>query len=111
MLIPTDASVYAETQQEWKELMLFLRDHDCRLGDCRGDPLVATFSETINAIRIHGDRFWRGSAKHYLGCNPSTYHADPQWWVISAHEFIERHQEFVNTEDESIDLTAVWEVL
>lgn len=110
MLIPHAAAVYVNNEVEWKVLMAFLKEQDCRVGDMRTDPEKLMYSRINNAIRICGDRFWRAPHHSYLEANPAAYAADPEWWCLSGHKFIARHQGVDGSED-SIDYSILDEIL
>lgn len=110
MLIPHAAAVYVNDEVEWKVLMAFLKEQDCRVGDMRTDPEKCMYSCIYNAIRICNDRFWKSTHHSYLSVGPATYAADPEWWCISGYEFIARHQGVDESED-SIDDSILDEIL
>ena len=91
MLIPNAAAVYANDEAEWKALMAFLKEQDCRVGSMRTDPEKCMYSRVNNAIRIDGDRFWKATYQSYMTSGPGPYMADPEWWCVSGYDFIPRH--------------------
>ena len=92
MLIPHAAVTYARDAEEWKVLMTFLSENDCLIGDMRRDPRNTIFDETINAVRINNDRFWKGCKSTYVSVGPEKYGADSAWWCIPGYDFIAMHQ-------------------
>ena len=92
MLIPNSAVAYARSKEEWTALMAFLADNDCLIGDMRRDPRNTIFDETLNAVRISNDRFWRGSKSTYVSVGPEKSGADSAWWCIPGYDFIAMHQ-------------------
>ena len=110
MLIPNAAAVYANDEAEWKALMAFLKSNDCLIGDRRADPMRCSYNSCVNAVRIEGNRFWRGYHELYVEYGPAKYAADPAWWCVSGDEFIARHQGVDEAED-SIDDSILDEIL
>ena len=110
MLIPYAATPYARDAEEWHALMVFLKDNDCLIGNMRRDPRGSLFDPRNNAVRIEGDRFWKGHVDIYLDCGPSKYGADPIWWCIPGYEFINMHQPN-DTQDDCFDISVLESIL
>ena len=110
MLIPNAAAVCVHDETEWKALMAFLKSNDCLVGDMRVDPMRCSYDSHMAAVRIEGNRFWRGYHELYVECGPKKYAADPAWWCVSGYEFIDRHQAVDEVED-SIDDFILDEIL
>ena len=91
MLIPEIATVYVDNEDEWKELMSFLREHDCYVGNMRTDPTGCNYWPHLTAIRIEGNKFWRGGLDTYREMGPGKYDADPAWWCVQAQKFMNMH--------------------